>query len=137
MAILSRQEQATAGFRRRARRTGGREARLDRSSIDQLLALTEAADAAVRNKAVLALCPCHVQANVERVWDRLLSMATDPDAKVRATVLHTLCDGSPREREAGIVAALEAMYNDPDPRLRRHVRHVLASYRRTGRINIL
>jgi hypothetical protein len=29
------------------------------------------------------------------------------------------------------------MHNDPDPRLRRRVRHLLASYRRTGNINIL
>ena len=137
MERLTRQEQAKAGFRRRARRAAGREIRLDRDAVDHFLGQTEDSDADLRNEAVLALCPCHVQANIERVWDRLLVMVTDPDAKVRGTVLHTLCDGSPREREAAIVQALERMYNDPDPKLRRRVRHVLATYRRRGRINIL
>ncbi|HZG67418.1 MAG TPA: HEAT repeat domain-containing protein [Herpetosiphonaceae bacterium] len=84
-----------------------------------------------------ALCPCHVQADIEQVWDRLIAMVHDPEAKVRSSVLHALCDGSPRVRESEIVRAIESMYHDPDPKLRRHVRHVLASYRRTGKINIL
>src|SRR5919199_5572789 len=92
-------EQSKAGFRRRAGRTGAREMRLDPAAVDTLLDLTDAPDAEVRNEAVRSLCPCHVQANIARVWDRLLLMVTDPDAGVRATVLHTLCDGSPHLRE--------------------------------------
>lgn len=137
MDRLARQQQAKAGFRRRARRAPGREIRLDPAAVDVFLRQTEDPDAALRNEAVLALCPCHVQSNIERVWDRLLMMVTDPDAKVRGTVLHTLCDGSPREREAAVVQALEQMYNDADPKLRRRVRQVLAVYRRKGKINIL
>ena len=137
MARRTSGKQSKAGFRRRARRAGAREIRLDPAAVDTLLDLTEDPDAEVRNEAVRSLCPCHVQANIARVWDRLLAMVTDPDAKVRATVLHTLCDGSPRLREAEVVHALEQMHNDPDPQLRRRVRHLLASYRRTGKINIL
>jgi HEAT repeat protein len=137
MARLVSAEQARAGHRRRARRVAGREIRLDRTQVDDLLVQTEDPDADVRNEAVRALCPCHVQANVDRVWDRLVAMVADSDSRVRGSVVHALCDGSPRERELQVVEALEQMYNDPDPKLRRHVRHVLASYRRRGKINIL
>lgn len=131
------QEQAKAGYRRRARKAGGRETRLQPAAVEQFLALTQDTDAAIRCEAARALCPCHVQADIEQVWDRLIDMAHDPEAKVRSSVLHALCDGSPRVRESEIVRAIESMYHDPDRKLRRHVRHVLASYRRTGKINIL
>lgn len=133
MQRLTRHEQTRAKYRRMARRPRGREARIDRDMVDGLLSMT-VDDAAVRQAAVQALCPCHVQANVKRVWDRLIELVDDPDVKVRGIVLHTLCDGSPRDREAEVVQALEQMYNDPDPKLRRRVRHLLASYRRIGKI---
>ena len=41
------------------------------------------------------------------------------------------------EREEEVVRAIERMYNDPDLKLRRRVRALLASYRRTGKINVL
>ena len=102
-----------------------------------ILQLTRHADAHVRKQAVQQLCPCHLKADYEPVWDRLLEMVDDHDVKVRGHVLHALCDGSPRSREGQVVAALEAMRNDPDQGLRRRVRQTLAQYRRTGRVNIL
>ncbi len=137
MSKLTRHEQASAKYARTAARAKGREERLDRDAINHLLGLTEDPDAEVRREAAQALCPCHVQANVARVWDRLLAMVEDPDARVRAVVLHTLADGSPRTRESEVVRAIEQMHNDPDPKLRRHVRRLLARYRRTGNINVL
>jgi HEAT repeat protein len=137
MTRLTVQDQARAGYRRRARNVGGREARLEPTAVEQFLALTHDDDPALRCEAARALCPCHVQADIDRVWDRLIEMARDPDPKVRASVLHALCDGSPHAREAEVVQAIESMYHDPDLRLRRHVRRVLATYRRLGKINIL
>ena len=87
-----------------------------------------------RRAALMALCPCHVRADVKAVWDRLLEMQTDEDAGVRSLVLHCLTDGSPRSREQEVVAALEGLANDPDPKLRRRARRALSDYRRTGRI---
>jgi HEAT repeat protein len=137
MPKLTRSEQLRAKYRKAAARAKGREERLDRERIDDLLRQTTEADADARCAAVQALCPCHVQSNIAPVWDRLLALVHDPDVRVRSLVLHTLCDGSPREREPEVVAALEAMHNDPDQKLRRRVRQVLAQYRRTGRVNIL
>jgi HEAT repeat protein len=137
MARATRAEQISAGFRRKMRKARGREERLDHEEIAELLRWTEAEDAEIRNEAVQNLCPCHVQANIAPVWDRLIAMVDDPDARVRSTILHTLCDGSPRERETEIVQAIERMYNDPDPKLRRRVRWLLATYRRTGKVNVL
>jgi hypothetical protein len=105
--------------------------------IDLLIALTNDPHPLTRGRAVKRLCPCHVQADEARVWDRIIAMAEDPDAYVRAQVLHALGDGSPRAREAEVVRAVEGMRNDPDPALRRRVRRLLATYRRTGQINVL
>jgi vesicle coat complex subunit len=137
MSKLTRQERLSLGYQRKIRQAPGREERLDRALIDELLAQTHDPNPASRCAAVQSLCPCHVQANITPVWNRLLALAHDPDVRVRATILHTLCDGSPREREAEVVRALETMYQDPDPKLRRRVRQILAQYRRTGAVNIL
>jgi hypothetical protein len=111
--------------------------RVPRQDVERLLELTHDPSAGVRTRAVMRLCPCHIQGNEERVWDRLIAMTDDPDSRVRGQVLHALADGSPHAREAEVVAALEGMWHDPDPHLRRRVRRLLAEYRRTGRINVL
>jgi nucleotide-binding universal stress UspA family protein len=105
--------------------------------IDELIALTHHSDAKVRTVAVTNLCPCHVRADFAVAWDRILQMTTDPSPKVRRAVVHMLADGSPRHRADQVVAALETLRNDEDRVVRRHVNRVLASYRRTGRINVL
>jgi hypothetical protein len=133
----TRAEQLQLKYRRTAGKARGREQRIDPAAIDDLLRRTESSDAEERNQAALLLCPCHVQANVTSVWDRLLAMVDDPNLHVRTTIFHTLCDGSPREREGDVVQALEKLYHDPDPKLRRRARQLLASYRRTGKLNIL
>jgi len=66
----------------------------------------------------------------------MLAMASDPDVKVRKWVLHILTDGSPRAREAEVLQILGKMQNDPDTQVRRRARHILATYRRTGVLNI-
>jgi HEAT repeat protein len=101
------------------------------------LELTRHPDPRVRRRALRELCPCDLKANRPAVWDRVIEMAGDPDARVRSAVLHSLCDGSPRERETEVVAALERLAGDADRGLRRRARQVLASYRRTGRVNVL
>lgn len=137
MSKQTRTEQCRAKFWRRSGRAKGRETRIERAEIEDLLEQTAHADSLVRRDAVRELCPCHIQANDPRIWDRLLLLAADPDADVRRHVLHTLADGSPRDREPEVLAALEAMYQDPDPKIRKQVRYLLAQYRRSGRINIL
>jgi hypothetical protein len=104
---------------------------------EDIIRETFSPDARVRRRAVRDLCPCHVQRDVEEIWQRLLSMTQDPDDDVRYAVMHTLCDGSPASREAQVVSALESMYNDPYEKLRRKVRHAVMSYRRTGKWNVL
>ena len=130
-------EQMRTKFLEKPMKARGREERTDPATIDSLLVGTTDPDPKVRCQSVQHLCPCHVQARYDHVWDRLIAMVDDPDVKVRKTVLHTLADGSPREREAEVVAAIETLYNDPDKKLRKAVRHLLTIYRNTGKINVL
>jgi HEAT repeat protein len=105
--------------------------------VDELVALTHDPDARVRAVAVTNLCPCHVRADHPIAWDRILEMTSDPDPTVRRAVVHMLADGSPRHRALEVVDALDTLRNDDDKVVRKNVRRVLASYHRTGRINIL
>ncbi|GDX40577.1 hypothetical protein LBMAG21_08690 [Armatimonadota bacterium] len=137
MPERTRQERLSAKYFRTAYRRKGREDRLERESIEELIELTFHPDAEVRKCSANQLCPCHVQSDYPEIWNRLIAMANDPDVKVRGVILHTLLDGSPREREEEIVATLEKMYHDPDIKLRRRVRQLLANYRRGGKLNVL
>jgi HEAT repeat protein len=105
--------------------------------IDAGLELTAHEDPAVRSKALRSLCPCHVKAQDDRIWQRIFELAADESKRVRATVFHALGDGSPRALEQDVIATLETMRNDADLGLRRQVRKLLAHYRRTGKVNVL
>jgi hypothetical protein len=111
-------------------------ARVRGSDIVDWLERTRATRADTRRVAVRALCPCHVRADRDAVWDRLLEMTDDQDRKVRSHVIHALTDGSPRDRERDVIGALKRMQFDPDPGLRRRARRILAVYRRTGAWNV-
>lgn len=104
--------------------------------IQHLLDDTTSANPKTRCAALLQLCPCHVRNNVLKIWDRIIEMGTDENPKVRSIVLHNLCDGSPRDRESEVVAAVELLANDSDSKIRRRARRALATYRRTGQINV-
>jgi hypothetical protein len=111
-------------------------ARVRRSELAAWLDRTRSPIPETRRVAVRALCPCHVRADRDAVWDRLVEMTADEDRRVRSHVIHALTDGSPRERERDVIGALAHMQLDPDPGLRRRARKILAVYRRTGAWNI-
>eukprot|EP00297_Palpitomonas_bilix_P016758 CAMPEP_0113883874 /NCGR_PEP_ID=MMETSP0780_2-20120614/9873_1 /TAXON_ID=652834 /ORGANISM="Palpitomonas bilix" /LENGTH=118 /DNA_ID=CAMNT_0000871289 /DNA_START=15 /DNA_END=368 /DNA_ORIENTATION=+ /assembly_acc=CAM_ASM_000599 len=102
-------------------------------SIHAFITTTYSSSPAERAKAVRNLCPCHVKANVDDVWDRIIEMAEDKDVTVRRAVLHTLCDGSPKAREHDIIEALRLLSRDHDKEIRRKVHKALAHYDRDGR----
>ena len=106
-------------------------------AIDELLAMSRDGDERVRAVAAMNLCPCHVQGRDDEVWERLFEMLGDPSSVVRGKAVHALADGSPRDYGARVADAFYELRNDPDRAVRRHVRKVLASYHRTGRVNVL
>lgn len=111
--------------------------RTPKDEIDHILELTADPDPRVRRLALKNLCGCHVRADVPRVWDRLFELVDDPDPGVRFEVVHAFGDSSPNSRADEIAAAVELLANDPDRHLRKRVRKLLASYRRTGSVNVL
>lgn len=56
---------------------------------------------------------------------------------MRLQVLHTLCDGSPSHLEDAIMTAVASFNGDEDKVVRRRANKVMASYRATGKWNIL
>jgi HEAT repeat protein len=114
-----------------------RRSRVRPDDVDDLLPLTMDPDPKTRAEAVRALCPCHVKGHDQRIWDRIFELVRDEDVDVRRQVFHALGDGSPRALETQVVSSFEAFLDDPDERLRRRARKLLASYRRTGKINVL
>ena len=90
-----------------------------------------------RRKALKELCPCHVRADLDQIWERILECTNDADPLVRDQALHALGDGSPNHLELRIVEIVEKMYNDEDARVKKKARKMLNSYRRTGKWNVL
>ena len=111
--------------------------RRTREQTAAFLELTYDDDPRVRQVAVRNLCPCHIQGDVEEVWDRLIEMADDPDDGVKHDVLHTMVDGSPRRRRNEVVAVLEKFANDRSIKRsrRQFVQEALRRYHRTGQFD--
>ena len=105
--------------------------------VEELLPLLADHDPTTRAETVRALCPCHVKSYDDRIWNRLFEMVDDADLNVRRQVFHALGDGSPRELEGQVVAAFEVFTQDADAKLKRRARKLMASYRRTGKVNVL
>ena len=83
------------------------------------------------------MCPCHLQEEVPDFWARVLEMVDDENLAVRKQVMHTLCDGSPASLQVEVMLAMETFNHDADTDLRRMAHKVIASYHRTGKLNIL
>ncbi len=107
------------------------------TDIDVIIDLTSHDNPQVRQRALREMCPCRVKIDIDDFWHRVMAMKDDPAANVRQQVLHTLCDGSPAHLEFEVAEALEDFNRDADPKIRRMAHKVLASYRRTGKWNIL
>lgn len=107
-----------------------------RDEIAGLLERTRSDNPRVRWHALVHLCPCHVKRNVQPVWDRVIVLSEDPNPKVRDAALHVLTDGLPRSRETEVVRVLDRMRHDPDLKVRPKARKILATYRRTGDLNV-
>jgi hypothetical protein len=111
--------------------------RRTREQTEAFLELSYDADPRVRQVAIRNLCPCHVQGDVEPVWDRLLELADDSDDGVKHDVLHTLVDGSPRRLRNEVVEVLERFAKDRTIKRsrRQFVQAALRSYHRTGQFD--
>jgi HEAT repeat protein len=107
---------------------------LDR--IPELLDLTSSPSPGVRRVAVKNLCICHVQQNIDDVWERLLKLVDDKDPGVRIDVLHALTDGSPEKYADRVVGAVERLKDDPSPKVRRYAEYLRDRQHRLGRVNV-
>ena len=106
-------------------------------SVDDYINWTYHPNPQERRKALKELCPCHVRADLDQIWNRIFECTSDPDPLVRDQALHALGDGSPHHLEDRIVEIVEKMYNDEDARVKKKARKMLNSYRRTGKWNVL
>jgi len=105
--------------------------------VNTIITLTKDENPQIRVAALKNMCPCRVKADVDLFWTRVIEMVNDIDASVRYQVLHTLCDGSPSHRETDIMAAIEVFNRDKNKDIRRKAHRVIASYKKTGKWNVL
>ena len=107
------------------------------TTVDDYINWTYHRNPQERRKALKELCPCHVRADLDQIWERILECTNDPDPLVRDQALHALGDGSPKHLELRILEIIEKMYNDKEPRVKKKARKMLNSYRRNGKWNVL
>jgi len=107
------------------------------TTIQEFMEDTYSKDPRVRKKCLTKMCPCRVKADVDAFWTRIIEMVNDPDPSVRYQVLHNLCDGSPKSREEEVMKTVEKLNYDEDSYIRRRCHQVIASYRKTGKWNIM
>ena len=107
------------------------------SDVFEQIEKTKSSNARTRYLALKDICPCRVKEDIDLFWNRIFEMAHDEDALVRSQVLHTICDGSPNHLEQNVLDTLEIFNRDPDQKIRRRAHKVLASYKATGKWNIL
>jgi hypothetical protein len=94
------------------------EARVSRAELAELLALSRSDDADERLTAATFLCPCHVRARTEPIWQAVLNLMADADPRVRFAAWHTLEDGGV-PREDGVLERLQAaLAAEADPKVR-------------------
>jgi len=105
--------------------------------IKTLIDFTRDENPQVRLAALKNMCPCKVKADIDLFWKRVLEMVMDENDDVRYQVLHTLCDGSPLHMENDVLSAIEIFNRDKNKEIKRRAHKVLASYRKTGRWNVL
>ncbi len=101
------------------------------------LELTKNIDPKVRLNALKIMCPCRIKDDIDLFWNRIFEMADDEDKNVRYQVLHTICDGSPNHLEDKVFDAIDKFNRDKDGDIRRRAHKVMASYKHTGKWNIL
>lgn len=106
------------------------------AQVQELLTLSRDRDPDVRRIAVKNLCPCHMQGNLDGVWERLLELTRDPNPGVRMDVLHDLTDGSPPERAPRVVEVVEELMDDPSDKVRGYAASLRARQLRRGKVNV-
>eukprot|EP00940_MAST-03C_sp_MAST-3C-sp2_P001437 g1437.t1 len=110
----------------------------DTDSFDTIEMMLGHSSPRVKIEALKQICPCRVWGMEDKaIWSAVFALARDSDLGVRKQVLHTLCDGSPPVFEREVIEAVESFNSEPDKHLRRMAHKVLASYRRTGKWNIM
>ena len=73
----------------------------------------------------------------ETYWDKIFELVKDSSTEVRLQVLLAISEGGDESMEPRLTDALEQFNRDKDGDIKRKAHKIIASYSRTGKLNVL
>ena len=106
------------------------------SNFDDILSLLDSDESKIRSMAIERLRESRIQ-DEESFWDKMFEMVKDTSAEVRLQVLLAISEGAEESMEPRLTEALESFNRDKDGDIKRKAHKIIASYSRTGKLNVL
>ena len=106
------------------------------SNFDDIMSLLDSSESKVRTMAIERLRESRID-DKEKFWDKIFEMVKDSSTDVRLQVLLAISEGADESMEPRLTEALEDFNRDKDGDIKRKAHKIIASYSRTGKLNVL
>ncbi len=106
------------------------------SNFDDIMSLLDSSESKVRFMAIERLRESRID-DEEKYWDKIFELVKDSSAEVRLQVLLAISEGADESMEPRLTEALEDFNRDKDGDIKRKAHKIIASYSRTGKLNVL
>jgi HEAT repeat protein len=106
------------------------------SNFEEIMSLLDSPESKVRSIALERLRESKIEDELT-FWNKIFELVEDAAAEVRLQVLLAISEGGDESMEPRLTNALEKFNRDKDSDIKRKAHKIIASYSRTGKLNVL